>query len=122
MKISVKLLLLLAPVTVMATQTIPEDKVFIGFETKLGVVPFNHQLHTDRAESCQTCHHTSTGEEPIKACHDCHTHKGGNDAPKVQDAIHLRCQGCHEENLKAGNPHGPVKKECKLCHIKPAKK
>ena len=112
MRITLKLLLLLVPVAVMAAQPIPADKVFIGFETKLGVVPFNHQLHTNRAESCQTCHHTSTGDEPMQACHDCHTHKGGNEAPKVQDAIHL---------VASGEQAGPVKKKCKLCHIKPAK-
>lgn len=111
-------LMLLVALPALGAPEIPPDKAVITFTTKLGVTTFNHQLHTTRAEKCETCHHTHTGDEPIKPCHECHKHEGGTEAPKTKDAIHLRCQGCHEENLKAGNPHGPVKKECKLCHVK----
>ena len=101
-----------------AAQKIPSDKAVITFTTKVGVTTFNHQLHATRAEKCESCHHAQEAKQPIQACHECHTHEGTDKAPKVKDALHLRCQGCHEENLKAGNPHGPIKKECKLCHIK----
>lgn len=111
-------LMLLTALAASASPTIPPDKEVLTFSTKLGVTVFNHKLHTTRAEKCETCHHAQDVKQPIQPCHQCHTKDGSEEAPKVKDALHLRCQGCHEENLKAGNPHGPIKKECKLCHVK----
>ena len=117
MRFLTTLLLLLAFAVAQAAPTIPSDRVVIKFQTKLGIVTFQHNAHTARSNNCQTCHHTHAGTGQPRACHSCHTHEGTNDIPKVPDVIHLRCQGCHEANLKAGKPHGPLVKECKLCHV-----
>jgi hypothetical protein len=39
-------------------------------------------------------------------------------APKLKDAVHDNCQGCHQEKADAGEATGPLKKKCKECHIK----
>ena len=49
---------------------IPTDKAVIPFDTKLGVVTFNHQLHADLSfTECTTCHHTLKPGETVKSCH-----------------------------------------------------
>lgn len=99
---------------------IPADKGVIRFDTKLGVVTFNHQMHADLSFTrCDTCHHTFKGEagEVIKPCHACHDEKDA-DAPAAKAAFHTRCTGCHEYTVSQGDPAGPLKKKCKLCHVK----
>ncbi len=99
---------------------IPPDKVVIQFDTKLGVVTFLHQKHADLSfTECTTCHHTFKGEagETVKPCHACHTDKSA-DAPAAKKAFHTRCTGCHEYTVSQGDTAGPLKKKCKLCHVK----
>jgi DnaJ-class molecular chaperone len=101
-------------------QQIPPDKAVIQFDTKLGVVTFLHQKHADLSSTeCTTCHHTFKGEagETVKPCHACHD-KDSADAPAAKTAFHTRCTGCHEYTVSQGDTAGPLKKKCKLCHIK----
>lgn len=101
-------------------QQIPPDKAVIQFDTKLGVVTFMHQKHADLSfTECTTCHHTFKGEagETVKPCHACHD-KDSADAPAAKTAFHTRCTGCHEYTVSQGDTAGPLKKKCKLCHIK----
>ena len=55
----------------------PQD-TYILKGSPMGGVKFEHKLHQTRAEGkCQTCHHASKPEKPLKAaqeaCMDCHT-------------------------------------------------
>ncbi len=95
---------------------IPADKATIKFETKMGTVTFPHKAHAEK-EKCATCHHTTKEGEAVKACTDCH----GKDpkAPKMQDAAHKLCKGCHEKTVAAGKK-APNAKDCKSCHVKQA--
>jgi hypothetical protein len=102
--------------------TIPQDKKVILFETKLGDVTFAHQKHADLSiTQCTTCHHKSDpGDTVMKPCHECHQHKSKEPAA-AKTAFHNRCTGCHEYTVAGGQQAGPLKKKCKLCHIKPPK-
>ena len=100
---------------------IPADKATIQFDTKLGVVTFMHQKHADLSSTeCATCHHTFEGAagESINPCHDCHKKKKGAESPAAKSAFHTRCVGCHEYTAEKGEQAGPLKKKCKLCHVK----
>jgi hypothetical protein len=112
-------------------QEIPADKEVLIFEGKMGKVTFLHKLHAGLTDvgglakvECSSCHHTYEGSGPIKPCEECHAKKEGElmeNAPKIKDAYHLRCQGCHKYTMQEMGKHaGPVKK-CKLCHVKEKK-
>jgi hypothetical protein len=100
--------------------TIPADKSVIQFETKLGIVTFAHEKHAGLSiTQCSTCHHKMQPSDTIvKACHDCHKHKSEEASPKTKTAFHTRCTGCHEYTVASGQHAGPLKKKCRLCHIK----
>jgi len=100
--------------------TIPEEKEVIQFETKIGIVTFAHKKHAGLSiTQCTTCHHkTLPTDTAVKACHDCHQHKSKETSPKTKTAFHTRCTGCHEYTVASGQHAGPLKKKCKLCHIK----
>jgi hypothetical protein len=116
----VVLLSLLMSHVVAEELTIPADKSVIQFDTKLGTVTFQHQMHAGLTiTECKTCHHTmEPGDTAVKPCHDCHKHKEDGEAPKTKTAFHTRCIGCHEYTVEGGGHAGPVKKKCKLCHVK----
>ena len=101
-------------------EVIPADKEIIIFESiKKGNTTFKHKLHADMTNTvCATCHHTYTRETPIKPCGECHEPKKTEDAPSIRKAVHMKCQGCHQYTVEQGKKAGPLKKECKLCHIK----
>jgi hypothetical protein len=103
--------------------TIPDDKKVIQFQTKLGVVTFAHEKHAGLSiTECTTCHHKQKPEDiAVKPCHQCHEHKE-TDVPKASKVFHKRCTGCHQYTVEGGGHAGPLKKKCKLCHIKPPKK
>lgn len=118
------ILMLLAALTaglVMAEEPqIPPDKAVIQFDTKLGVVTFQHQKHADLSfTQCTTCHHTFKVEagEAMKPCHACHGHKKAEN-PDAKTVFHTRCTGCHEYTVSQGDSAGPLKKKCRLCHVK----
>ncbi|RKZ64561.1 MAG: hypothetical protein DRQ44_09205 [Gammaproteobacteria bacterium] len=101
---------------------VPDDKAVIQFETKIGVVAFAHLKHAGLSiTQCSTCHHTlQPADTAVKPCHECHLHK--SKAPAMaKTAFHDRCIGCHEYTVAGGQHAGPLKKKCKLCHIKPPK-
>ena len=101
---------------------IPSEQEVIEFQTKLGVVTFRHQMHAGLSiTECTTCHHTfKAGEGPVKPCHACHEHEqtSADEAPKAKTVFHKRCIGCHEYTAEQGETAGPMKKKCKLCHVK----
>ena len=108
-----------------AELTIPEDKAVIQFQTKLGIVTFAHQKHSGLSiAECTTCHHKIQPEDTVvKPCHECHKHDAkSKDVLKTSKAFHTRCIGCHEYTAAGGQNAGPLKKKCKLCHIKPTVK
>ncbi len=112
----------LTSIIVLATE-IPEGKEVFTFDAKLGTVTFKHAEHAERIGNCTQCHHKFEGEDLPKACSTCHDPKEiVNEAPKLKNAMHDNCQGCHQEKIDAGEKAGPVKgaKECKKCHIKSA--
>ena len=105
---------------VMAVEmTIPADKEVIQFGTKLGTVTFAHKMHADLSiTQCTTCHHKlQPADTVIKPCHECHKHES-TEPTKASMAFHTRCTGCHEYTVAGGQQAGPLKKKCKLCHIK----
>ena len=107
--------------TMAACLSIPDDKLVIRFDSKLGDVTFAHKKHADlRITECKTCHHMlQPGDHVMKPCHDCHRHKATDpDPPKTKQALHTRCIGCHEYTVASGMQAGPGKKKCKLCHVK----
>jgi len=116
--------LLMLPVVANAADSIPDDKAVVQFQTKTGVVTFNHTLHaTLRVTSCESCHHTHEAGQPIKPCSECHKKKKTKVegfsmvAPKTSKAYHMKCKGCHKYTMEElEKPAGPTK--CKLCHIK----
>nr|HID59662.1 cytochrome C [Desulfobacterales bacterium] len=94
-------------------ERVPERPVRIMFKTKAGKVQFDHKAHLDERGygfDCADCHHNlEQGETSPPACGECHGDEG-NDIPKLEDALHMQCRGCHEEN-----DSGPV--DCSSCHI-----
>ena len=77
-------------------------------EQKRSSIDFPHSGHF--GYSCQTCHHTWTGEEKILDCttSNCHDLKQPPKKAVSSDlavryykkAFHARCQGCHKEIKK----------------------
>ncbi len=123
MRALIALMFILASGAVLAQQAeIPPEKEVILYQSKkLGTVTFLHKHHSTLSKvECRTCHHTlNSGEEP-KPCHECHF-KGAKDVPEPKKAFHLRCTECHEYTTEKGLKAGPIKKKCKLCHVKPKK-
>jgi hypothetical protein len=103
---------------------IPDDKALIQFPARPGNVTFAHKKHADLSiTECTTCHHKFQPDDTvIPPCHECHKHKTKEakqaGAPKTKTAFHTRCIGCHEYTVAGGEQAGPVKKKCKLCHVK----
>jgi hypothetical protein len=125
LKISIIVLLSLFVSSLMAeVLTIPEDKTVIQFPAKLGNVTFAHKKHADLSiTQCTTCHHQyQPTDTVIQPCHECHRHKVDKSdktaPPKTKTVFHTRCIGCHEYTVASGEQAGPVKKKCKLCHVK----
>lgn len=96
---------------------IPAGKETIKFETKMGTVTFPHKAHAEKVGKCTECHHTTKEGEAVKPCSACHDAKEAKDkAPKLQDAVHKMCKGCHEKTVAAGKK--APSKDCKSCHVK----
>lgn len=98
--------------------------------SKLGTVPFSHVNHESFAQTCRVCHH-----ESLRACSDCHTLEGGQEAAGVnlQSAMHQigsehSCVGCHDQEKnkpRCFGCHGFMKQNqlsehaCEICHTGP---
>lgn len=87
-------------------------------------VRFNHALHEDKVENCETCHHTGTNAAgDYQSCNSCHTIKGKKEGNFVtlEKAMHATqiakraentptsCISCHREYTQ-------TKRECAGCH------
>jgi Class III cytochrome C family len=93
----------------------------------MGGVKLDHKAHAkDRGIKCETCHHASKPEKPMKAaqqkCQDCHTKVATPPMKtKTQAAFHDPmakkgiCVDCHQQSIAAGKK-SPSK--CADCHKK----
>ena len=95
----------------------PEEPLRIMYNVAAGNVLFDHKMHSAEEGyglSCEDCHHDlldGESEEP-QACVECHDpDEGDEEVPKLADAFHQQCAGCHEDYEA-----GPTEKECALCH------
>lgn len=96
---------------------IPADKAVIKFDSKMGTVTFPHKAHVEKGAKCVDCHHTQKEGQAVETCGKCHDAKEAKgNAPKLQDAVHKSCKGCHEKSVAAGKK--APGKECKACHVK----
>ncbi len=96
----------------------PEEPVRVVYNSKGGLVVFDHAAHMARMEDdCTVCHHYDGDEEEKENCRTCHQE---NDIPIMQayhqkgedfqdDDTYQSCMSCHEE--KGRNP-----KNCRGCH------
>lgn len=106
-------------------QKVPPPVVLKG--SPMGGVRLDHKIHQEAGATCDSCHHESRPEMPMKAanqkCSDCHT-KAAKPPMKTmyRAAFHDpmaksgTCIDCHVKNLKAGNKKVPTK--CNECHKK----
>ena len=96
----------------------PEEPLRLSFKVTAGNVLFDHKTHASELGyglSCEDCHHELRGGEydQPNLCGECHDpEEGDEDMPKLADAFHIQCTGCHQE-FEAG----PTEKECALCHV-----
>lgn len=109
-----------------ADQAAPPDVIILK-GSPLGGVKFAHKSHVERAgNKCETCHHASKPEKPLKspqqACLDCHT-KPPQAGMKTatQGAFHNptaksgTCIDCHLK-MNAAGKKAPT--TCMQCHSK----
>lgn len=106
-------------------QTAPGTVILKG--NPMGGVKFDHPAHVKLAASkCETCHHASKPEKPMKAkqenCQECHTKTVAaplktNTKAAFHDAMAKKgvCIDCHVTQNAAGKK-APVK--CNECHVK----
>lgn len=102
-------------------QKSPHEPIRIKYEVTAGNVIFEHKKHYDVTGyglSCGDCHHTLAEDEydDAQSCIECHDpNEGDEEVPKLSDAIHKQCAGCHEAFDK-----GPlyVEADCNTCHVK----
>jgi Zn finger protein HypA/HybF involved in hydrogenase expression len=95
----------------------PEEPLRLMYQVTAGNVLFNHKMHTAEEGyglSCEDCHHEILDGEsdvpmPCLECHD--REEGDEEMPKLADAFHQQCAGCHEDYEA-----GPAKEECAKCH------
>ena len=94
----------------------PEVPIRIMLKSTAGKVLFTHKEHTSEdgyGFGCTDCHHLweeDEGEKPL-SCGECHMKESEeDDVPKLSDALHQQCIGCHEDNGS-----GPM--ECSDCHV-----
>jgi hypothetical protein len=93
----------------------------------MGGVKFDHTAHQKAAANkCETCHHASKAEKPMKGkqenCQDCHTKAAAapmktNAKLAFHDAMAKKgvCIDCHVKEVAAGKK-APTK--CNECHVK----
>lgn len=75
---------------------------------------WGHDMHIDsELAECRDCHHDEDIEPEPTNCADCHESEGDEDMPAFRDAVHIKCQSCHEDMFEeqyagCGNCHGAV--------------
>lgn len=115
-----------APVLSMQAPKEPDTVILKG--APMGGVKLQHKVHArDNKVKCETCHHPSKPEMPLKAeqqkCTDCHTKTAKapmktNTRAAFHDPMAKKgvCVDCHAAELKKGNNKVPAK--CTDCHKK----
>ncbi len=75
-------------------------------------VEWTHTAHAEEyGLDCTSCHHEDTSIEPEpQNCANCHESTGDETMPSLKDAVHLKCQSCHEDMFANGI------KDCASCH------
>jgi predicted CXXCH cytochrome family protein len=98
----------------------PKEIMLAGGETMAGTVAFRHARHAGPKDDggcgsgCAKCHHEVEGAENARACWVCHGREGG-EAPRMEEAAHSLCTGCHEER-RAAEPSLKIPCSCPDCH------
>jgi hypothetical protein len=106
-------------------QSVPQGPIVLK-GAPMGAVKFDHPAHVKVGGKCDTCHHASKPEKPLKsaqeACTDCHTKPATPPVTtNLQGAFHNTsassglCIDCHKKQNTAGKAT-PVK--CAECHQK----
>jgi hypothetical protein len=73
---------------------------------------FDHADHRD--VNCIECHHDYAEDKPLMLCLACHK-QDSQVAHLVEQQFHDFCRGCHVEDARTGEPHGPTR-HCGACH------
>ena len=98
---------------------IPQGKEVLTIDfikDKKAPVVLKHKVHvTEHKVTCKECHHKMEEGKPMMTCGDCHLKVAEEGKVGFKDAMHKKCQGCHEK--KGGS--APVKSNCKGCHVAP---
>ncbi len=76
-------------------------------------VPFNHDLHSEAVEDCETCHF----EDAEGGMSELFMRLENKSAKQLQDVYHDGCISCHEKMTAAKEFTGPAASECRSCHI-----
>lgn len=111
--------------SIAVAQAIPQSPIIIK-GAPMGAVKFDHTAHMKVGGKCDTCHHSSKPEKPLKSpqetCTDCHTKPATPPVTtNLQAAFHNPtataglCIDCHKKQNGAGEA-APVK--CVDCHQK----
>lgn len=77
----------------------------------VGKKDWGHAAHAqDYGLDCESCHHGPDIEPEPGDCSACHMETGDEGMPSLRDAVHARCQSCHEDAF--------AEKEagCVMCH------
>ncbi len=64
---------------------------------------WGHDAHaSDYGLECISCHHEDTDIEPEpQDCANCHQSEGDEAMPALKEAVHVKCQSCHEDMFAA---------------------
>lgn len=83
-------------------------------KSSAGAVLFDHEKHSQDAESCSLCHHDLYGAEQVVTCVECHEEEvdaSEFDHSELKD-IHSRdCSTCHEQSVEDDQAVS-----CRTCH------
>jgi predicted CXXCH cytochrome family protein len=99
----------------------PKEIALAGGETMAGEVTFMHATHAYAREdgghgiACARCHHEAGDGEAARACRKCHRREEGK-APRMEEAAHKVCLGCHQERAIA-EPATGAPLSCPDCHV-----
>jgi len=79
-------------------------------------VVFNHKLHVELSDNCESCHHHQKDYEVTPPCRECHNHaetEPGSKLLGLKDAYHEQCLNCHKSSTGKGKK-SPL--QCTDCH------
>jgi hypothetical protein len=102
------LVVTLTGVATFSTENPPETAVIGSLAETYEPVSFSHDMHTQMADDCATCHH-HTEPDQTPPCRECHGVRSG--IASLKDAYHGQCMACHRE-MDMG-PTG-----CMECHAR----